>query len=212
MRGLPLDLLLWDWQVSAVLDGTRAKRLYSALLTAVHTLPGDVAEFGVYQGETARELCRYLEAHGLPQTVHLFDTFAGLPPATPEDQNDHVDSNTPGLYRCGLDTVYTTLRACTQYRLYHGLFAKSLPDFGTPLCLAHVDADLYAGTRDALACCQRLLVPGGIVVIDDYRTHWAGVTQAVDEALQPCCWDLNRFDGQARAVRRLKCREKQHTG
>ncbi len=40
--------------------GPRAVNVYSWFLRSLH-LPGDVAECGVFQGETSRELVKFLE-------------------------------------------------------------------------------------------------------------------------------------------------------
>jgi len=49
----------------------------------VTNLPGDVAEVGVYKGGTARLLAKTFERTG--KTVHLFDTFSGMPPSEGKD-------------------------------------------------------------------------------------------------------------------------------
>ena len=52
-----------------------------------------------------------------------------------------------------------------------------------PVALAHIDCDWY---DSVLVCLERivpLLVPGGILVIDDYD-HWSGCRQAVDTYFQ----------------------------
>jgi len=46
------------------LQAPRALRLYGALVVALRQTPGDIAEFGVATGETAREMIAYLEAAG----------------------------------------------------------------------------------------------------------------------------------------------------
>jgi asparagine synthase (glutamine-hydrolysing) len=49
-----------------------------------------------------------------------------------------------------------------------------------PVALAHIDGDWY---RSVMTCLRRIepnLVPGGTLVIDDYRA-WSGCKRAVDE-------------------------------
>lgn len=147
---------------------------------------GDVAEFGTFRGETARELLRYSEAFYPEKTLHIFDTFTGLPGS--------------GQYAGSQEIVRETLTGLTRYRLYPGLFEEYLGRFDVPLCFAHVDADLYEGTRDALLICARALVPGGIIVADDYYTHWEGVTQAVTEFTVRGGWQLDYTPGVGQCI------------
>jgi O-methyltransferase len=208
------DLWGWSFERSSVLTDDRVRGLFGALVLSLDA-PGAVAEFGVYQGETARELARYLAAHGSPKTVHLFESCAGLPPAADEDipvpPPGVLIWPPPGLDRGGgeyvasAETIKATMGDLPNYRLHVGWFATYAGVFTEPLCFAHVDADRYAGTRDALAIVQACLVPGGWVVVDDYGSHWVGVTRAVDEGLRPDSrFVCLRRPGQLLATRRLE--------
>jgi hypothetical protein len=64
-------------------------------------------------------------------------------------------------------------------RLVKGLFEDTL-HIDEPVALAHIDGDWY---RSVMTCLERIapnIVPGGIMVIDDYE-HWSGCRKAVDE-------------------------------
>lgn len=59
-----------------------AYQIHNAVV-ATRDVPGALAEVGVFRGGTARVIC---EAKG-ERTLHLFDTFEGLPePGTMDDQ------------------------------------------------------------------------------------------------------------------------------
>jgi asparagine synthase (glutamine-hydrolysing) len=63
--------------------------------------------------------------------------------------------------------------------LVKGLYQNALR-VDQPVALAHLDCDWY---DSVMVCLQRIeprLVPGGILVIDDYA-DWAGCRKAVDE-------------------------------
>ena len=152
-----------------------------------------MAEFGVWEGRTSYEMIKFLEVHRIPKTVHLFDTFTGLPALAEQDYDAHgACSGTyrPGLYGSPEHAVRELLQDCQQFAIHAGLFVQTGKDFETPLCFAHIDADLYEGTRDAIQICERVMVPGGVIVIDDYGTEWAGVTHAVKEYLLSPAWDV----------------------
>lgn len=64
-------------------------------------------------------------------------------------------------------------------RLIKGLFEDTLIVDG-PVSLAHIDCDWY---DSVMVCLERIvprLVPGGVLVIDDYD-HWSGCRKAVDD-------------------------------
>jgi hypothetical protein len=50
------------------------------------------------------------------------------------------------------------------------------------IALLRLDTDWYESTAHELAKFYDLVVPGGVVIIDDYG-HWAGARKAVDEFL-----------------------------
>ena len=192
------------------LSPARAGALYHAV-RAVESVPGAVAEVGGYRGDTAHQLARVL-AHVMPQKLlHVFEGFHGLPArGTPDDA---VRVPLPPGWQVGSETGTLALELGTaeymttpaqfwrtiapwdaQVRLHAGWFHEQLPDFGQPLCLAHIDADLYASTVIALGYCAPLIVPGGVLIIDDDQSEWTGVTRAVDAwlATHRAAWVIDR--------------------
>jgi O-methyltransferase len=135
--------------------------------------PGAMAEVGVYRGASAKLIC---EAKG-DKVLHLFDTFAGLPEAAPEDRNIHRT----GQYSVSLADVRQHLAGYANVHFHPGLFPDTtvgLPE--DSYCFVHFDVDLYTST---LACLQYFyprMIPGGVMLSHDY-TLLAGVHQAFDE-------------------------------
>jgi asparagine synthase (glutamine-hydrolysing) len=62
-----------------------------------------------------------------------------------------------------------------------GLFQDTM-HFAEPVALAHVDGDWYESVMTCLTRLDPVLVPGGVMVIDDYDA-WSGCRAAVDEFL-----------------------------
>ncbi len=177
--------------------GERAFPLYAAFMAAL-PLPGDVAECGVFMGHTALELALFLKWRGVDKGLHLFDTFSGFPDVATEEERGRFDPEIPwtdlsaGAWPCSLDGVRQFLSGSGNKRLtlYPGVFSQTLPLFDVPLCFIHSDGDLYESTKDVIAFADRVLVPGGVMVIDDYNhPRFPGVVRAVDE-----CLDLARYD------------------
>jgi asparagine synthase (glutamine-hydrolysing) len=63
--------------------------------------------------------------------------------------------------------------------LVRGLYEDTLTG-DEPVALAHVDCDWYDSVNTCLTRLAPRLVPGGVLVIDDYE-HWSGCRRAVDD-------------------------------
>jgi O-methyltransferase len=140
------------------------------------SLPGEVAEVGVYKGGTARMLAKIFEPTG--KAVHLFDTFAGMPPVDPT-RDLHQESDFGDV---SLEGVREYLGDCANVRLYQGFFpATAGPIEDTTFCFVHADVDIH---RSVLDCCRFFyprLVSGGVMIFDDYgRNSCPGAKEAVD--------------------------------
>jgi hypothetical protein len=169
------ELMLMTKQVT-----TKARLLPNIykLSTECNELNGDVAEVGVYQGGSAKFIAK---CH-TNKTVHLFDTFTGMP---------EIDKDVDAVIYDGAfaDTSYEAvsryLAECPNVRIYKGYF----PDTGEPVankkfCFVHIDVDLYSSTTECLAFFWSRLVEGGIVILDDYSAV-VGATKAVNDFFEP---------------------------
>lgn len=144
-------------------------------------LVGDVAEFGVGRGETSMCMARELERIGDPRIVHIFDAFQGLPEPNPEFDTGHPTATGHAFHPKTVVTRTLGNGMVHQFEIHEGWFSE-FKDFNIPLCFAHVDCDLYQSTLDALSICEKVVVLGGRIVVDDYCTKdWPGVTRAVDQ-------------------------------
>lgn len=120
---------------------------------------GDIAEVGVYKGGSAKVIC---EAKG-NRSLHLFDTFEGLP--------DPWD----------FDAVQNYLRTYSNVYFYKGLFpATAEPTKDKKFSFVHLDVDMYGSTLYCLVYFYPRMSHGGIIVSHDYSLI-PGVRKAVDE-------------------------------
>jgi O-methyltransferase len=125
----------------------------------VKELPGEIAEVGVYKGGTARLLAKMFESTS--KTVHLFDTFAGMPKSDPgkdfHKEGDFSDTS--------LEAVQGFLAECPNIKFYKGFFPQtSGPVEGFIFSMVHIDVDIYQSTK---ACCEFFyprMQRGGIMV------------------------------------------------
>lgn len=179
--------------------GPRATIVYAIFVVSL-VLPGDAAECGVWEGHTAHEMALVLKFAGVDKRVHLFDTFMGMPDiATPQElaitrPAKNWAQITPGSI-VGSEELVKERMVGLPYQLHKGLFSETFPTFDTPLCFIHADGDLYASTVDIIRMADRLLVPQGYIVFDDYDSElFPGVTQAVKEYLDPERYDFWKPD------------------
>ncbi len=147
--------------------------LVYALARAQRSLPGAMAEVGVYRGASAKLICEVKDHKAL----HLFDTFAGLPEATEQDRGVHRT----GQYACSLEAVQAYLAKYDNVHYHPGLFPDSTAGIEEQqYCFAHFDVDLYASTLACLEYFYPRMVRGGIMLSHDYGML-AGVEQAFQE-------------------------------
>ena len=64
------------------------------------------------------------------------------------------------------------------------------------IALLRLDTDWYASTKKELEVLYPRVVPGGIVIVDDYG-HWRGSKKAVDEFFHGVHWTAIDYTGIA---------------
>jgi Methyltransferase domain len=123
---------------------------------------GLVLEFGVASGTTINLLAELTAG-----PVYGFDSFAGLP-------EDWRPGFPRGMFAHDLPAVRPNVE------LVKGLFEDTLPRFlsehSGPAAFLHVDCDLYSSTRTVLLRCEPRIVPGTVIVFDEYFNYvgWRG--------------------------------------
>jgi O-methyltransferase len=161
-----------------LIDVERLFMLYQFATYAEDKLGGMVAEVGVYRGGSAKILVDRFPG----RSVLLFDTFEGMPEVTPG-----LDLHKKGQYS---DTTVEEIRdflATPSVIIREGKFPDSLHsvDVG-PFCFVHADADIFESTMNICEFFFEKLVPGGILLFDDYgAVSCPGCRKAVDEYFGP---------------------------
>lgn len=191
--------------VISLVDVDRAWTLLSAF-RQTESLPGEVWETGVYQGGSAT-LLKYLiedthtrRAQAAPTQLRLFDSFEGLP-----ETSHPLDLHKGGEFGdTGLDQVIETVGKEDWIDFRKGWIPATFAGLeDTRIRFAHVDVDLFQPILDCCAFIYPRLVPGGIMVFDDYGlASCPGARAAVDEFFRnrPEC-PLALINGQCMVVR-----------
>jgi O-methyltransferase len=161
-----------------LLTHVEAEQLINAV-RATENIAGEVAEVGTYRGASAR-LLRHYGAPG--KILHVFDTFAGLPPP-----GEHDAEFQKGQFASELDDVRAYLGE-TGVEYHVGRFPESADDRVRALrfSFVHLDVDLYQGTLDCLDFFYPRMNPGAILVSHDFGADRApGVVKAFAEYFEP---------------------------
>lgn len=156
-------------------DEPRAHTLYQ-LARHASRLEGAFAEIGVYRGGTASLLARVADDAG--RELHLFDTFAGMPETDPE-RDLHAAGD---FHDTSLESVRRFLAPFRSPRFHQGEFPSTAAGLeALRFSLVHVDVDIAAAVESCCAFFYPRLVPGGVMVLDDYGfTSCPGAKSAAD--------------------------------
>lgn len=139
---------------------------------------GNVAELGVYKGNSAVLLAKY--ARRVNSTAYLFDTFEGF------DEKDLVDIDADKGKLSFSDTSLPDVQRMIGERnaiFVKGYFPDSLAQIGEvdSFSLVHIDCDLEKPFVSALDYFYPRLKEGGFLIMHDYSSlFWPGAKKAID--------------------------------
>ncbi len=183
-KGTPLDLArldAWNYMKQASPElppmfGTSIQGFRMGIEAA--KLEGLVLEFGVRHGTSIRMIAEMAK-----QDVHGFDSFEGLPEAWHHEPKGSY--TTEGRMPTVPDNV----------TLYKGWFEDTLPEFvkthKAPVRFMNVDCDIYSGTVTILKELSAQIVPGTVIVFDEYigNRNWRlDEFKALQEAVKTYGW------------------------
>ena len=151
--------------------------ILAALAKQCLPLRGQYVECGVYMGGSALHIAEAIKGHD--RRLYLYDRFGlGLPAPGPHDLHKR------GAFGGNdFEAVYAMMP--DHVSMYQGLFKDTLnmsPQYH--VSFAHIDADLYKSTMDCLHALYRRMLPGGVMIFDDYGgVMEPGVKMALQEFL-----------------------------
>jgi hypothetical protein len=167
------DLVKIRSETELLIEDIEAYHIYMAV-RSTQKVPGDIAEVGVYMGGSAKIIC---SAKG-DKTLHLFDTFEGLP------QVDEIDMVWPfyeGKFAASFDDVKEYLKSDSRVHFYKGIFPETGgPVRDTMFSMVNLDVDCYESTKQALEFFYTRMSRGGIILSHDY-INTPGVRKAFDD-------------------------------
>ena len=151
---------------------------------------GCIVECGVWRGGMSAGM-----ADALPNRRHyLFDSFEGLPPAREENDGAAAiawqkDTSDPFYYdNCRAERSFAdramALSSARSVEVIGGWFSDTVANFvpAEPIAVLRLDGDWYDSTLECLRGLYPHVVPGGLILIDDYY-FWDGCARAVHDFL-----------------------------
>jgi len=158
-------------------DQTIAWRRYVLACAAFHCvqLSGDFVECGVYIGTGIKTVMDYLGGPAFPRCFWGYDTYDYNPV-----EGHAFEGQQEGMYL----RIQERFRGYEQVRFIKGLIPDSFTQ-GTPdkIAYLHIDMNNAEGELAALEHLFDRMVPGGILILDDYE--WAGIYRPQKAAEDP---------------------------
>lgn len=159
------------------------------LCNAFKHIEGDYVECGVWRGGMSAAIAEVL---GKQKSIHLFDSFEGLPPAKDIDGKEALawqqNTSSPAYFdNCSAEESFVheamKLAKHAHYKTYRGWFEKTLSTYEkNPISILRLDGDWYDSIKTCLNHLFPFVVPGGLIILDDYHT-WDGCAKAVHDYL-----------------------------
>ena len=163
-----------------------------ALLDETADIPGDIAECGVFRGNSLVPMALHARQKRSSKTILGFDSFEGFNESIKidlalSDATLDPDKKLGGLSNTSLELVQSKLARfkLNDVILAKGYFRDSLPRYGDRLfSFVHLDCDMYSAYKEGLEFFYPRLSPGGVLLFDEYNDPaWPGCNLAVDDFL-----------------------------
>jgi hypothetical protein len=188
--------LQWDYENGFYLTShiTRIPKMLAhyELYKLIVNLPGQIVECGVFKGASFTRFCTFREILESPFSRKIigFDMFGKFPvPDEVDDAHFVAKFEQSAGYGLSDDELAGFLhnKGIVNFELIKGNVLETLDDYlqnhpELKIALLHIDVDVYKPTVHILDRLYERMVPGGIIMFDDYATV-AGETRAVDDFL-----------------------------
>jgi O-methyltransferase len=172
-------------QDATLVDKYRCFELWRLVEQSAKLETGALIEIGVWRGGTAALIAIQARDLRLNDKTYACDTFSGVVKAGEEDPyyngGEHADTS-----RRSVEALFYDTLQLDNIEILGGIFPEEtggkVENLKFRFC--HIDVDVYLSTKDVTEWIWERLVPGGIVVYDDYGSDTTpGVARYVDTQL-----------------------------
>ena len=161
-------------------------------------IQGDILDIGVYEGYSAvLAMNTLIFLKDVDRKIYLYDTFEGMPKPTLEDgdrinqlyekQKNGAAPGETGWAKCSLEKVKSHINTHSKYPKNNIVYIKGMVEDTLPsnphqkIAYMRLDTDFYSSTKVELEYLYDKLEIGGVLIVDDYASKFAGCTKAVEE-------------------------------
>jgi O-methyltransferase len=183
-----------------LVDKYRCFELWKLIEQSAKLKNGSIIEIGVWRGGTGALMARQAKNCGIEDRVYLCDTFTGVVKAGVNDSaykgGEHADTSR----RIVEDLIFTQMKL-DNVEILEGIFPDQTGHRveSKQFRFCHIDVDVFQSARDVADWIWDKMVPGGIMVYDDYGFSGCdGITRYVEE--QMLCNDrlvIHNLNGHA---------------
>lgn len=160
-------------------------------------IPGAVVECGVWRGGVSMAMMLQLKRLNANRPFFMYDTFDGMSAPTEDDvapsgelaskllaEHKKDEANHYWAF-APFERVRRNIEAVgypmSQVQMVKGKVEETIPGvIPDRIALLRLDTDWYESTKHELDHLYERLVPGGVMILDDYG-FWQGARKAVDE-------------------------------
>ena len=164
-------------------------------------LPGDIVEIGVFKGSGIASFSKFIEIScpNSNKKVIGFDIFNVTNANNILDKDSNFDKDTMNTVYSKVDENELTLNAVKSrlnnmninknYILVEGDVEQTIPQFivdnpGLKISLLYIDVDIERPTYIALKYLWDRILPGGVILFDEYEYHKFSESVGVDKFLK----------------------------
>ena len=166
-------------------DKYRCYELWSLTEQVLKLKEGDFIEIGVWRGGSGALVAKKVELSGQDSKVYLCDTFEGIVKKSDMDTHyangDYSDTSKEIV----MDLINTL--EIKNVEILKGIF----PDYTSHLLedkkfrYCHIDVDVYKSAEDIVDWIWDKMVPGGVMVYDDYGFYTCeGIRKHIDKQMK----------------------------
>lgn len=157
------------------------------VIESIKNIPGDIIEFGVWNGNTALLIKKVLDIKKIKKKMFLFDHFKGLQHFSKKDPNSSIkfkkkyEGNKLKIKKIikffNLKNIKIIDKDATK------VSSKDFKNF--KFCLVILDMDLYFPTKQVLNAIEKRISSRGKILFDEANKKlWEGEKKAMNEFLK----------------------------
>jgi O-methyltransferase len=190
---------------STLVDKFRCYELWKLIEQSAKLESGSIIEIGVWRGGTGGLIAKQAKRCGIKEKVFLCDTFTGVVKAGQKDTyykgGEHADTD-----RAMVERLLEEQLRVDNVEILQGIFPDATGHAVEHLKFrfVHIDVDVYESAKDIVDWIWDRLVPGAIIVYDDYGFRGcSGITRYVEEQMiEQDRLVLHNLNGHAIVIKR----------